>query len=132
MSEKKIKNTRNTDNPYELISGAKLFFKDDPSISVSIYATKFDCKRVKKHNHLIMTEFDVIEARKPKKKSEKQVIELFKRVVKFSKLCKNPVEVITIFFDAWEENKKLIDIDISTCPVYPDNADKNFVLRTLI
>lgn len=126
------KNTRNTENPYELISGIRLSFENDKSLNVAIHATKFDAKKVKKAMHLTMSEFNTISPRLPKKKGEVAVYKVLNNVSKFAKKCKNPIEVISIFMDAYNANKDIFTINISTAPVYPDSIDKQFVLKTLI
>ena len=131
MSEK-IKNTRNTDNPYELVSGVRLSLSDNKSMNVAIHGSVFDCIRVKKRPDFIMKKFDVIPPRSPKKKSEVAAYKLFSRIAKFSRKCKNPIEVINLFIDAYNENKDKISINISTTPIYSDNADKHFVMNTLV
>lgn len=131
MSEK-IKNTRNTDNPYELISGIKLSLTDNRSMNVSIHGSVFDCIRVKKRSYLIMKKFDVIPPRLPKKKSEVAAYDLFYKIFKFAKKCKSPIEVINLFIDAYHENEDKLSINISTSPLYSDNADKHFVMNTLL
>ena len=131
MSEK-IKNTRNTDNPYELISGIRLSLSNNKSLNVAIYGSSFDCIRVKKRSDLIMKKFDVVPPRVPKKKSEVEAYQFFYRISKFAQKCKNPIEVINLFIDAYHENKDILSISVSTSPVYSDNADKHFVMNTLL
>ena len=132
MSNKKV-NSRNTSNPYELISGIKLISKYNKNISVGISATDFsyvsdnDGKK-----HLIMRKFDVNSKHDIKHNNDYAVVKLFKNIESFANKCKNPLEVITLFIDAYKENKNKLSIKIKTCPAYSDMLDSKFVYESLI
>ena len=131
MSNKK-ENSRNTDNPYELISGIKLTSKNKNN-SVGAYAINFSYEANKKgKRHLVMTNFNVRTKYNIENNNDYAIVKLFKRIESFSNKCKNPLEVITLFIDAYKENRNKLDIKITTCPEYSDMLDSKFVYNSLI
>lgn len=127
---KQKKNSRNTKNPYELISGVELVYKGNKHIKVSITATSFSSLNGK--NRLVMDKFNVNSVMRSNKGSDFKVVELFKKIGKFATYCKNPLEVITLFIDAYKANTELLTIKFKTCPAYPDAIDNKFVYDVLI
>lgn len=127
------KNSRNTENPYELIAGVKLISKSNKNISVSIQATNFSYDSDKKgKKHLVMTNFNVSTKYSIENNNDYATAKVLKSVEKFAKLSKNPLEVITIFVDAYKKNKGKLIIKIKTCPAYPDMMDSKFVYNELL
>lgn len=132
MANKKL-NSRNTNNPYELVSGIQLVSKENKNIKVGISATKFSYVSGKKDKkHLIMLNFDVNTQYEIKHDRDIEVVKLFKRIESFARKCKNSLEVITLFIDAYKENKNDLSIRIITCPAYTDALDPKFVYNSLI
>ena len=60
------------------------------------------------------------------------IAKLFRHIESFANKCKNPLEVITLFIDAYKENKNKLNIKITTCPAYADMLDSKFVYNSLI
>lgn len=130
-------NSRNTKNPYDLISGVELRFKYNKNIKVSIVATKFDYrlenpKSNKGKRNLYMTDFTVNRVMRSNKGSDFEAVELFKRIENFARKCKNPLEVITLFVDAYKSNKEALEIKFYTCKEYSDSIDGKFVYNSLV
>lgn len=132
MSKRKI-NSRNTENPYELISGIRLRLKENKNIEIGISATKSSNVSDEKGNkYSVMLDFDVYSKYKAKYDEDYAAIKLFKNIEKFANICKNPLEVITLFIDAYKENKNDLTIRIFTHAVYPDALDSKFVYESLL
>ena len=132
MSKIKI-NSRNTDNPYELISGVQLISKNNKNIRVGISATKFSyISNRKGKKDLIMLNFDVNTKYDAKNEEDYYVIKLFNNIEKFANRCKNTLEVITLFVDAYKQNKNKLNIKFFTCPIYSDALDSKYVYDSII
>lgn len=132
MSKKKI-NSRNTENPYDLISGVQLISKDNKNIKVGISAIKFSyVSNEKGKKDLIMLDFDVNSKYDAKYEDDYATIKLFKNIESFANKCKNPLEVITLFIDAYKENRDKLNIKFLTCPAYTDALDSKFIYESLI
>ena len=132
MSSKKI-NSRNTQNPYELISEIKLISKHNKNIKIELNATDFsyDIGENGKRN-LVMNKFIVNKKYSKISKSDYETIKIFNSIKWFSRLCKNKLEIITLFIDAYKKNKDVLSIKIKTCLEYPDMLDSKFVYDSLI
>lgn len=126
-------NSRNTKNPYELISGVRLASKENKNIYVEISATKFSYVSNKKgKKHLVMLDFDVNSRYEMEYSEEHAIIKLFKHIERFSKSCRNPLEVITMFKDAYKQNKDMLFIKFIPCPAYADALDSKFIYESLM
>ena len=131
MSKKS--NSRNTDNPYELISGVQLILKENKNIRVGISATKFSYVTNRKgKKDLVMLNFDVNSRYDAKCDEDYEVIKIFKRIEKFASINGNSLEVITQFIDAYKLNKNMLNIRFFTCPVYSDALDSKYVYESLV
>ena len=132
MSNKKV-NSRNTENPYELISGVQLSLKGNKNVKLCISATKFSYVSNKKgKKDLIMLNFDINSKYEAKYKEDYNTIKVFKNIEHFAKMNNNPLEVITMFVDVYKKNKDKLFIKFTTCPVYNDALDSKFVYESLI
>lgn len=132
MNNKK-KNSRNTDNPYELISEVKLTYKENKNIKLGISAIKFSYVSGKKgKKELIMLDFDINKKYDIKSEDDYAVVKLFKRIESFANMCNNPLEVITMFIDAYKENKNKLSIKFESCPEYKNALDSKFIYESLI
>lgn len=128
MRKRKI-NSRNTENPYELIRGIELISKDDKNIRISIFGEKFSADG-KKHA-ITVSKFGVI--KKINDDSDLSAVrKLFKNLERFAKYCNNPLEVITTFLNAYKSNKDYFNIKIITMPAYSDGMDSKFVRDSLL
>lgn len=133
MSKKKF-NSRNTENPYELISGVELISKDNKNIKVGISAIKFSyVSNVKGKKDLVMLNFDTYSKYEPKHKHDCMIISKFKCLEKFAALRhSNPMEAITAFVDCYKQNRNIINIKFIPCPAYTDALDSKFIYESLI
>ena len=132
MSSKKL-NSRNTKNPYELISGIQLSLKGNKNVRISISATKFSYVSNKKgKKNLVMLDFDVNSKYDAKYEEDYDTIKVFKHIEHYAKLNNNSLEVITMFVDAYKKNKNKLNIKFLTCPTYTDALDIKFVYESLI
>jgi len=127
---KKIKNQRNTTNPYELISGVELVSKNTKGLRIAIYGFKF--RGIDNKNKFAVTSFKVSDPPELKKNSDIGTIKLFRKIRNFSKKCNNPLEIITVFVDAYKSNKDLVNIKFRTIPTHPDALDSKFVYEQLL
>ena len=127
---KKIKNSRNTINPYELISGVELISKNTKNLKIGIYGFKLES--INNTNKFIVKSFKVSDLPEARKNKDIEIVKLFKKIRRFSKKCSNPLEIITLFIDAYKLNKNLINIKFRTIPSHTDALDSKFVYEELL
>lgn len=127
---KKVKNSRNTSNPYELISGVELISKNTKNLKVGIYGFKYES--IDNKNRFVVKSFNVSDKPEARKEKDIETVKVFKRIRKFAAKCNNPLEVITLFIDAYKQNKGLLNIKFRIIPTHCDALDSKFVYEQLL
>lgn len=127
---KKQKNSRNTNNPYELISGITLMSKRNKHMKLSIYANEYESDGSK--NNIIAKSFNVSDLPELSNEKDKGIWSVFKKIRNFEKKTCNPLEKISMFLDAYNANKNYLYIKIRTVPAHPDALDSKFVYDELV
>ena len=128
---KEIKNSKNTENPYELIAGVELYSRKRKKFKLKIIGTEYKTDP-SNSSFLYVSKFKVSDLPEMKYDDELQIMELYSKIQSFTNKCINPLEIITIFIDAYKANKKLLGINFKTIPVYGDAIDSKFIYNELI
>lgn len=127
MSKKKKTNSIKTRNPFNLIQSITLQCKKDKNSFISIDGSEFTCS---KKNRFEMKSFVV--NKNFENINNEDLLKSFKRINKFAKMCKNPMEVISLVVDVYNRNRDDINIKVLTLPTHRDSIDPGYVYKSLI
>lgn len=127
---RKQRNSRNTNNPYDLISGITLMSKRNKHMKLSIYADNYSSEGSK--NNVIAKSFSVSDLPELTNEKDIGIWNVFKRVRNFEKKSCNSLEKISMFLDAYNANRNSLYIKIRTVPAHPDAIDSKFVYDELV